>query len=81
MEVQDLKVWNNLKSMTIVPGQVLKLSSKSKTVEFTTYEVQKGDTINDIAERFRRSAAQIIEMNGLKDTRLQPGMLLKINKA
>lgn len=81
VEVQDLKVWNNLKSMVIVPGQVLKLASKQKISDFTTYEVKKGDTLNDIAEKFRRSASQLIEINGLKDINLQPGMLLKINKA
>ncbi|HEY0668221.1 MAG TPA: transglycosylase SLT domain-containing protein [Sphingobacteriaceae bacterium] len=81
VEVQDLKVWNNLKSMVIVPGQILKLASKQKISDFTTYEVKKGDTLNDIAEKFRRSASQLIEINGLKDTNLQPGMLIKINKA
>lgn len=81
VEVQDLKVWNNLKSMVVVPGQLLKLAAKQKISDYTTYEVQKGDTLNNIAERFRRSASQIIQMNGLKDINLQPGMLLKINKA
>lgn len=81
VEVQDLKVWNNLKSLVVVPGQLLKLSAKPKVADYTTYEVQKGDTLNNIAERFRRSAAQIIEWNGLKDNKVQPGMLLKIEKA
>lgn len=81
VEVQDLKVWNNLKSASIVPGQMIKLSPKQAASEFATYEVQKGDTLNNIAEKFRGSASEIKAINGLKDANLRVGMLLKINKA
>lgn len=45
VEVQDLKVWNNLKSTSIVPGQWLKLSSKPVISDLSTYQVQKEKTL------------------------------------
>jgi LysM repeat protein len=45
----------------------------------TTYRVQKGDTLNGIAQKFRTTAAAIMSLNGIKDTRsLKIGQILKI---
>lgn len=86
IEVQDLKVWNSLKSGSILPGQNLKISGskevvKKKTPEYFTYKVRSGDTLSDIAEKFRgATVSKIKALNGLKRTVLMPGMFLKINK-
>ena len=86
VELQDLKVWNHLKSNTIVPGQHLKIYiasviSKKSILNYTNYKVKSGDTLSDIAERFDGVTVQRIKSdNGLKRSVLQPGMTLKIFK-
>lgn len=49
---------------------------------FRIYEVRKGDTVSEIAERLlgtSRRAGEIIRLNGLEDPkRIRPGMKLKI---
>lgn len=86
IEVQDLKVWNGLKSKTIVPGQKLKIYAK-KTVTLKapasqlTYIVKRGDTLSEIAEKFDGATVQSIRKdNRLAKAGLQPGMVLKISK-
>ncbi|HEY4194708.1 MAG TPA: transglycosylase SLT domain-containing protein [Mucilaginibacter sp.] len=54
-----------------------------KTAErsYITYKVHRGDTLKVIANKFDgTTVAEIKELNGLKDSHLQPGMTLKINK-
>ncbi|MFD0939143.1 lytic transglycosylase domain-containing protein [Pedobacter boryungensis] len=85
VEVQDLKVWNRLKSNTVIPGQKLKiygalpaLKPLKKSV-YITYKVKLGDTLSGIAEKFDgATVANIKKVNGLTKVTLQPGMLLKI---
>ena len=43
-----------------------------------TYEVQRGDSLWEIAKRFRTSVAQIRKINGLKSSRIYPGQKLRI---
>ncbi|KLT65047.1 lytic transglycosylase domain-containing protein [Pedobacter sp. BMA] len=86
VEVQDLRVWNGLKSKTIVPGQKLKVFAKySKPLKvpaaFLSYKVKTGDTLSGIAEKFEGATVQSIRKdNGLSKAALQPGMVLKISK-
>lgn len=88
IEVQDLKVWNSLKSNTIIPGQKLKIYAKDQvpkaiatTVKFVSYKVKMGDTLSGIAEKFDGVTVDSIKrVNGLKKATLQPGMVLKIEK-
>lgn len=78
IEVQDLKVWNKLPALAVVPGQTLRLAPE-KT--FVTYKVQPGDTLFTISKKFRgTSVVEIEQANGLKGQNLKPGMLLKISQ-
>ncbi|MCC8409642.1 LysM peptidoglycan-binding domain-containing protein [Mucilaginibacter sp. UR6-1] len=89
VEVQDLKVWNNLRGNKAVVGKVLRLSapqdvtpakSAKKLKEFVTYKVKRGDTLSEIAAKFEgASVEKIKELNGLNKGRIQPGMMLKIS--
>lgn len=90
IEVQDLKVWNHLRSMRIVPGQRLKINSAArpetaspaKAKTYITYKVRKGDTLSTIAEKFDGATIQKIKVaNNLKGSAITPGMLLKIDRA
>ncbi len=84
VELQDLKVWNRLKSNIIVPGQHLKIYTsdapeRKSTTSYSQYKVKVGDTLSDIAERFDGVTVQRIKKdNNLKKSVLQPGMMLKI---
>lgn len=87
IEVQDLKVWNDLKSSTVIPGQNLKIRGSkvalsSKPIEkpdFVMYKVKVGDTLSGIAEKFEgATVAGIKKANNLTKVTLQPGMVLKI---
>lgn len=87
VEVQDLKVWNGLKSNTIIPGQKLKIYGKSivkkvkPNVNYFSYTVKKGDTLSGIAEKFDGATVDNIKkINSLSKAALQPGMVLKIIK-
>ena len=87
VEVQDLKVWNNLKSNTIIPGQKLKVygNANLKTVKassnYFSYTVKQGDTLSEIAEKFEGvTVDNIKKLNSLNKAILQPGMVLKIIK-
>lgn len=91
VEVQDLKVWNHLKSTMIVPGQRLviqilpdkstakSISTHTKKSGYYTYKVKSGDTLSEIAERFENATIKSIkQLNNLKSSILSVGMILKI---
>lgn len=79
VEVQELRDWNNLESLTVFPGQTLRLEPEEK---FIIYKVQAGDTLYDISRKFQgTTAAEIQQLNGLRSETLQPGMTLRINKS
>ena len=88
LEVQDLKVYNNLKSTGVVPGQIIRLKAgtdpvrvKRTSPSYVTYIVKAGDTLSEIAEKFSGATiSKIKALNGLKKNTVQPGMKLKINK-
>src|SRR5690606_30182371 len=86
VEVQDLKVWNNLKSSVIVPGQKIRISSAKKVPakksgpEYLSYTVKAGDTLSGIAAKFKgATVAGIMSLNGIKGSAIMPGMKLIIN--
>ncbi|WP_051189519.1 lytic transglycosylase domain-containing protein [Daejeonella oryzae] len=89
VEVQDLKVWNNLKIMQIVPGQQIRVKAFKSTVTaqksdplYKIYIVKAGDTLAEIANRFNgTSVSKLKALNGLKSSALQPGMRLKVNQS
>ncbi len=86
VEVQDLRVWNGLKSKTLVPGQRLKIYAKNRRPlkapsSFLSYKVKIGDTLSEIAEKFDGATVQSIRRdNNLSKAGLQAGMILKISK-
>lgn len=88
VEVQDLKVWNQLKSNVIVPGQKLIIKpelvkstqpEKTEKIDYITYKVKAGDSLSGIVERFENVSIEGIKMlNDLKSNVLSIGMILKI---
>jgi membrane-bound lytic murein transglycosylase D len=85
VEVQDIKVWNNIKQGVIVPGQVLRVSGTESGIlrlaGYFTYRVQPGDTLLRIAEKFHGVTVTGLKVvNDLTAEDVKPGMLLKIVK-
>ncbi|MBC7654848.1 MAG: LysM peptidoglycan-binding domain-containing protein [Oligoflexus sp.] len=87
VEVQDIKVWNNLLNYTISIGQKLVVNKSiedlkkpiEKKTDFLAYKIKAGDTLSSISERFENVTIQSIkEINGLKSSILTIGAILKI---
>ncbi|MHB1179460.1 MAG: lytic transglycosylase domain-containing protein [Daejeonella sp.] len=86
VEVQDLKVWNNLKTTSLVPGQNIRLSpvisvrQEKSEGGYRHYIVKVGDTLSAIANKFSgATVTKIKALNGLTRSAISPGMNLKIN--
>jgi membrane-bound lytic murein transglycosylase D len=77
-----LAKWNNLTPTSgLVKGQILRLQppineSKSKTF---SYQVRKGDSLKQIAERFNVSIADLRRWNDIEGDVIRPGMRLTLH--
>ena len=59
----------------------VKTSSDQNTIEFTNYTVTKGDTLFNIAQKFKISWETLATLNSLKSPfYLKPGQSLKVPK-
>lgn len=78
--VNEIRTLNNLTSDTLQVGQVLMILSNQMTpgpVE-RNYTVQRGDSLWKIANEFGVAVDQLISLNNLSTTILQPGQVLRI---
>ena len=88
VEVQDLKVWNDLKIVLVVPGQQIRVtpnetkeSIPNSSSVYRIYIVKAGDTLSNIADKFNGVSITMLKaVNNLKSSVVQPGMRLKIHK-
>lgn len=71
----QLKTWNGLKSDTIRPGQVLRLTAPPKPARHT---VVAGDTLWEIGQHYKVTIAQLKAWNGLKNDTIHPGQVLRV---
>lgn len=87
VEAQDLKVWNKMKTYTIVPGQKITVYKEVNTSKepskpkqnYLSYTIKGGDTLQAIANRYKGvTVASLKEWNNLKDYKLTIGNILKI---
>lgn len=89
LSVAQLKAANKLKSDTIRPGQVLKLSrvaalpaapahATAAAPAAVTYTVQRGDFLSKIAAKYGVSVGALQAANHLSGTLISPGQRLKI---
>ncbi len=84
VEVQDIKVWNNLTNFNISIGQNLAIKKASivptaKKQVYQSYTVKAGDTLSRIASKFTNGSIENIKaLNGLTSNILSIGMILKI---
>lgn len=83
--VSQIKNWNNLTSNMIYPGQALHVAQSSAPSSPTesshvisTYTVQLGDTLGNIAYDHDVSVAQIKKINNLASNTIFPGQKLRM---
>ena len=82
--VATLKHINQLRRNSIRPGQKLRLSdstitkSVAKTSQSHTYKVRPGDTLAQIARKFRTSIRLLKRKNQLSSNMIYPGQVLKV---
>jgi len=86
--VQDLLAWNGLDSgATLFPGQQLKIGSGSRSVAGSSaagnsqvsYQVKRGDSLYEIARRFRVEVNDILAWNDLGQRQvIHPGQNLTL---
>ena len=88
VSVSDIKEWNNLDSDVIYEGQVLKLyppktdkTENKSDKKASTYKVQAGDNLSDIAEKFGVTVANLKEWNDLESDKIYEGQVLKLYAA
>ncbi len=48
--------------------------------EFINYKIEKGDTLESIADKFDLEQADILDLNSLKKSRLTPGKIIRLPK-
>jgi N-acetylmuramoyl-L-alanine amidase len=78
--IEQFKAYNNLKSSTLLVGQVLKIPNENyeAPVRPSSHTVTSGQYLSVIAEKYDTTAQQLIAFNGLKSTSLTVGQVLKI---
>lgn len=83
ISIAQLKKWNQLKSSTIRPGQMLIIKAPSLPQSTSkiklTYKIKKGDTLSSIAKGYKIPLKSLLKVNslGLKSI-LKVGRSLKI---
>lgn len=88
VSVTSIKRWNNLRSNNLRIGQRLTIHPRrtpavasSSSKGSGVYIVKKGDTLWSIANKHKNVSVQKLkELNNLKNTRLKPGMKLKVSE-
>jgi len=89
VSVSDLRKWNNISGNKIIAGKTLKIhtssgnttTTKKKTSSSYTYHtVKKGETLSQIAEKYKVSIASLREWNSISGNKIIAGKQLKIKK-
>lgn len=75
VNINDIRLANNLINDAIVVGQRLIIPSSTSTILYT---VKKGDTLYSIAKKYGTTAANLLKLNNLETDMLSIGQQLKV---
>ena len=80
VSVTELARLNNISGSTIQVGQVLKIPTNSGTNpdNLFMYTVKKGDTLYNIALKYKTTVSKIMDLNNMKTTNLSVGQIIRI---
>lgn len=73
----DLRASNKLSSNTIQIGQVLTIPG-GEALQVAEHTIRRGETLSEIAERYRVSLSSLRQANNLRGDRIMVGQVLKI---
>lgn len=76
--VDAIRNYNNLTSDTLTISQILQIPVEEIQTENTTYTVKRGDTLYSIANNFRVTVSEIMNLNNMTSTLLSIGQTLLI---
>ncbi len=76
VSVRQVKAWNGLRSNRLQPGQRLTLHTGASAV--AVHQVQRGDSLDAIANRYGVSVRQLKAWNDLSSNTIHPGQRLKV---
>ena len=81
--ISALKRHNGLKKDSVYLGQRIKLpgggsASAKQPAKTITHKVKRGDTLSEIAEKYRSSIKAIMRVNNMRSRTIQLGQVLKI---
>jgi membrane-bound lytic murein transglycosylase D len=77
--VASIETANHLQARAVIPaGFLLNVPTAPAVVRMTSYRVQRGDTLEGIADRFDVSVAQLKRWNRISGNRVSRGMRLRI---
>ncbi len=89
VSVDEIRQWNALNSSKIIAGKNLviypsgvetkKVSEIKET--FTTHKIKKGETLSEIAEKYKVSVVSIKQWNNISGNKIVAGQTLKIGKS
>ncbi|PJA74525.1 hypothetical protein CO151_09525 [bacterium CG_4_9_14_3_um_filter_65_15] len=77
LSLKHLKNINGLTSDRIYPGQELRLNGATAP-RIATYEVKRGDNLNEIARLHQMSLRELRQINGITGSLIRPGQELKV---
>lgn len=76
--INELRTLNNLTTDVLQIGQQLMVPNNESNISPTTYVVQRGDSLYQIANRFNVTISDLIALNNLTSDILQIGQVLRI---
>ncbi len=78
LSISRLKSINGLKSSNIRVGQRLKLSGSSSSSENSFHRVKRGDTLGNLARKYKTSLSQLRKWNKISGSRIKVGQRLRV---
>jgi membrane-bound lytic murein transglycosylase D len=79
VSARDIMKWNRLRRTRIYPRQKLAIYLEKPPAKVLTHVVKRGENANSISRQYGVRVEYVLSLNGLlTDSRLKPGMRLKI---
>jgi membrane-bound lytic murein transglycosylase D len=87
VSIDDIKKWNKLSSSKIIAGKTLSIYPNGETItappkiksNYTYHKIKKGETLSQIAEKYKVSIASIRSLNDISGNKIVAGKTLKIS--